>query len=408
MDYNIIMPQLSDSMSEGKLVEWKVKEGDQVKSGDVIADIESDKAVIEVQTFKDGVVKKLLLKEGEEAKVGSVIAIIDTDGKVSKEETKSKAKEEETIAQPPKNEQISQKKREDVKEDIIDILFDKDLSSNNEMPKGVATPVAKQKAKKYGIDLEKLQKDNKAPKPAYEKDIDKIIKKRYFTPKALKLLDEYALKIDMFKLDHKINSGEIKQYLIKNNIPKIVTISSNRKSVIKTISNSWKKPIYHIFEEVEIEKKEGIKLTAQLLKALANSMQRFPFSRSILRDEKFEIYPSSNISVALSKEDSLYMVVLKNAQLLTLSEINSWLKEIKNKKLSLDDLKGSTFGISNLGMFGIDSFDALINEQDSGIVAFGSLKEGKIKVVFTFDHRVVNGAEAARFVTDFKEELKSV
>jgi len=421
MDYNITMPQLSDSMSEGKLVEWKVQEGQEVKSGDVIADIESDKAVIEVQTFKDGVVKKLLLKEGDEAKVGSVIAIIDTDKssvksseEVQKEpvvkksdEKQSKkeesAKQEKSLSQPPKT-----KINED-KEDIIDFLFENDKTTQTKpLVEGVSTPVAKQKAQSLGIDIKKLQDEGKLPVPSFEKDIDEAAKDRYFTAKAKKLFDEYALELSDFKLNHKINVDEVEKYIEQQDIPKKVKLTTNQKSVINTVTNSWKRPVYHIFEEVTLQKKEGIKVTANILKALANSMQKYPFSRSVLQNDTLYIYPNSNISVALSRGKELYMVVLKNVQHLSLKDINSWLKEIKTKKLTSEDVRGSTFGISNLGMFKIDSFDALINANDAGIAAFGAIDNGKMKVTFTFDHRIVNGAVAAQFVMDFKEELKNV
>jgi pyruvate dehydrogenase E2 component (dihydrolipoamide acetyltransferase) len=101
------------------------------------------------------------------------------------------------------------------------------------------------------------------------------------------------------------------------------------------------------------------------------------------------------------------MCVIKNAESKTLQEINEWLKTIKTKQLTIDDITGSTFGISNLGMFNIESFTALINDKDSGIAAFGKL-QNKIKVSFTFDHRIFNGVEAAKFVNDFKEECKNV
>jgi len=405
MDYKITMPQLSDSMSEGKLVEWKVKIGDKVSSGDVIADIESDKAVIELQTFKDGIVKELLLKENDDAKVGSVIAIIDTDIKNNKIEIKKKdiVKKEERS----KKTEIPNDKSSKSSENMMDFLFDND-EKNPSLPEGISTPVAKQKASKFGINIQKLQKENKLPVPAFEKDIFKSVADKYFTPKAKQLLQEYGLEVNNFKFDHKIDTEEIKKYIKENNIPKVVKISANQKAIINTVTKSWQRPVYHIYEEVEVSNKDGIKLSANILKALSNSMQKFEFSRTVFENNILKIYPNSNISVALSKGETLYMVVLKNSEDLSLKEINDWLKEIKTKEITLEDLQGSTFGVSNLGMFKIDSFDALINDNDAGIVAFGALINNKMKVTFTFDHRIVNGAMAAQFVMDFKKEIKNV
>ncbi len=344
MDYNVVMPKLSDSMSEGKLVEWKVKVGDKVSSGDVIADIESDKAVVEVQTFKDGIVKELKIKKNEEAKTGSVIAVID-------------AREKEPV----------KPKHQSNEDDVVDILFG----------------------------------DSK-------RNIDDNTKTRYFTPKAMSLISEYGLNFEDFTLDHKIGSEEILKFIKEKNVSKTVKLTTNQKSIIKTTVKSLQKPVFHINEEVEITKKEGIKITANIIKALSNSMQKFPLSRAVLKDDLLKIYSVNNISVTLNKEDLLYTVVIKNVENLSLKEISDWLINIKTKKLSSEDLNGSTFGISNLGMFRIESFDAILNADNVAIAAFGEIREGRARATFTFDHRIMNGTIAAKFVMDFKEELKNV
>jgi pyruvate dehydrogenase E2 component (dihydrolipoamide acetyltransferase) len=137
-------------------------------------------------------------------------------------------------------------------------------------------------------------------------------------------------------------------------------------------------------------------------------MQKNPLTRSILKDNKLLTYPTSNISVAVSRDNGLFMCVIKNAEEKSLSEINEWLKEIKTKRLTIEDLSGSTFGLSNLGMFNVKRFTALINNKDSGIMAIGSLIDGKAKVTFTFDHRIINGVDAAKFVNNFKDEIKEI
>jgi len=163
-----------------------------------------------------------------------------------------------------------------------------------------------------------------------------------------------------------------------------------------------------MFEEIEITKKENIKITAILIKAMGLAMQSNPLTRSILKENKLLTYPASNISIAVAREDGLYMCVIKNVEEKSLEDINNWLKEIKTKRLTIEDLSGSTFGISNLGMFGVNRFSALINSNDAGIAAFGKLENEKIKVTFTIDHRILNGVEAAKFVNDFKKNLKEI
>ena len=403
MEYKIVMPILSDTMDKGKLIKWYVKEGQYVKEGDKIAEVESDKATMDIQTFKSGVVKKLLVKEGEEVPVKSVIAIIETE---TKPQEKIKKPQEKIQKEKPKEETQKQpeiKTTQKPKKETIQIS-----TQTLNLPKGSASPAAKKLASEYNIDIEKLQKKGLLPTPAHEEDIKEFVLKRYFTPAALKLLKEYEIDENEFELNHKITKEEVLNYIKQNNIPKITPLSNNQKAVIKTVVNAWSKPTYLMFDEIEVTKPQGIKLTTVLIKALALAMQKNPLTRSILKDDKLLTYPASNISVAVAREDGLYMCVIKNAESKTLEEINEWLKTIKTKRLTIEDLSGSTFGISNLGMFNVKRFTALINDKDAGIAAFGSLINGKIKVTFTIDHRILNGVDAAKFVNDFKNALKEV
>ena len=410
MEYNVVMPVLSDTMDKGKLVKWYVSEGDFVKEGDKIAEVESDKAIMDIQTFKSGVVKKLLVSEGDEVPVKSVIAIIDTDAKMENGELKVENEKENS-----QNKTLSKTENSELGTQDSELNSPPpqtapsklELSWNLEL-KGTASPAAKQKAAKYNIDIEELQKKGFLPTPVHEKDIKKYILKRYFTPAALKLLKEYEIDENEFKLNHKIKKDEVLDYIKQNNLPKITPLTPNQKAVIKTVENAITKPTYLMFDEIEVNKKEGIKLTAILIKALAIAMQKNPLSRSILKEDKLLTYPSSNISVAVSRDDGLYMCVIKETEEKSLEKINEWLKEIKTKRLTLDDLSGSTFGISNLGMFNVKRFSALINDKDAGIAAFGKLIDNKIKVTFTMDHRILNGVDGAKFVNDFKKALKEI
>ncbi|WP_024788023.1 MULTISPECIES: 2-oxo acid dehydrogenase subunit E2 [unclassified Lebetimonas] len=399
MEYKVTMPILSDTMDKGKIVKWYVSVGDIVKKGDKLVEVESDKATMDIENYENGVVKKILANVGDEVPVKSVIAIIEKSGQEPSSQVSSSKK--------PSSQVLSSKKPSSEEIDI-DKLINELTSSSEQSISGNASPVAKKKAKEYNIDIEKLQKEEKLPKPAHEKDINEFLLNRYFTKKAAKLINEYNLDINEFKLNHKIRETEVLNYIKTNNIAKTIKLNANQLAVIKNVENSLTKPIFFIFEEIEIEKKEGIKLTAILIKALANAMQKNPLTRSVLKDNSLLTYPASNISVAVSRNDGLYMAVIKKAEEKTLNEINEWLKEIKTKRLTIEDLTNSTFGLSNLGMFNIKRFSALINDKDSGIMAVGSLIDGKIKVTFTFDHRIINGVEAAKFVNDFKNEIKGI
>ncbi len=404
MDYKIIMPVLSDTMDKGKLVRWRVHEGDAVHKGDVIAEVESDKAIMEVQSFKDGVVKKLLVKEGEEVPVKAPIAIIDTEATTAQTETK-------TTQQPKEQKASSEKPKKPPKEPtpastVPPIIEELLKTPTPKLAEGDATPAAKKRAAELGIDIKSLQAEGKLPKPAHLRDIETEALRRYFTPKALELLQEYRIDPKEFNLDHKIGVEEVENYIKEHDIPKIVALSANRIAVMKNVQNAATKPVYFIFEEFDIKEYEGIKLTSLLIKKLATAMQKHPLTRAKLEGTTLKISPHSNISVAVAKGDELYMVVCKRAEEKSLQEIDTWVRGLKERTFTADELTGSTFGISNLGMFGVERFSAMINQSDVGIAAFGALQNGKISVTFTFDHRILNGVDAALFVRDAKEIFK--
>ena len=230
--------------------------------------------------------------------------------------------------------------------------------------------------------------------------MEKILNK-YFTPKAKKLAIEYNIT-DEFEFNKKLSYQDVLNYIKQNNIPKTSKITANQQAVIKNLQNSITKPTFRIYDEIEIEP-SNYKITTLLLKRLANTMKNHPLSKAIIKDDNFLTFESINISTAVDREDGLYMMVLKNVDELSLDEIEEWLKNVKTKRITISDLNNSTFGVSNLGMFGIESFDSLINKNDNGIISFGAMKDNKIKITATFDHRIWNGVKAAKFIQEFKE-----
>lgn len=185
MEHKIVMPVLSDTMDKGKLVKWHVNVGDFVKEGDVIAEVESDKAVMKIQTFKSGIVKKLLAKEGDEVPVKEAIAIIETDVKEA-QKPKRKIKKQTQIRKPqakPENqpEKKEVQKTEPQSQKVPEITMP-------QLPEGSASPAAKKLAGLYNIDIQKLQKQNSLPTPAHEDEIKEFIIKNISRQKPLKLL----------------------------------------------------------------------------------------------------------------------------------------------------------------------------------------------------------------------------
>ena len=426
MVYNVVMPQLSDSMEEGKLIEWKKKVGESVKVGDVIAEVESDKAIMEVQTFHAGVIKELLVKEGSTVPVKTVIAKIESQDVVKgsqKSEQKPKEhsqekksvpeeKKEKTLKEPtkeaPHKEQPAEHKESAVAKELN--VVPKSL----EVPKeSRISPKAKELVQEYKLDTKVLFKKYEN-ETIHSQDVIEFIKERYFTPKALQVLNEYNIDIKEFQLDHKIDTEEINLFIHSHNLFKEVSLSSMQKAIIANVTASAQKPVYHIYESVDsmlLEKNKKHSITAWLVKIFAKVIMKYESFRSKLSDSKLLISPNANISVAVADEKNLYMPVIKGAQSLSIQEISQKLEEFKSKlhttSFSSEEMSGGNFGISNLGMLGLERFDAMINRDESGIVAVGAITDSKLNITLTIDHSLINGYEAALFVKDLKKEMQN-
>ncbi len=399
MAYDILMPQLSDSMDEGKLISWKVKEGESVKKGDVIAEVESDKAIMEIQSFKEGVISNIAVKEGENVSVGTIIASIDTDGQGVEKASK----------QQPETPKITIPKKEETPAPSAYVLKDTYHDSVQKAVQGDASPKAKQVASHYDINIEALQKENKLPTPAHEEDIHTYYQTRFFTPKALAVLKQYHLDASLFSQEKKHDSASILDYIQAHDIPLPKQISSFQKSLIASVETSAKKPIYHVYDSIDailLTKHKEHTMTVWLIKIFAEALMQHEVFRNRLRDDSMTTSPNASISLAVSYHDTLYMPVVKDANLLTAQSIEKQLKShqesVKQGTITREDMEGSTFGISNLGMFGIERFDAMINKDDTGIAAIGAMKDEKISVTLTLDHRLVNGNQAATFMQTLK------
>ena len=437
MDYKVVMPRLSDSMDEGQLVEWKIKPGDVVKRGDVIAEVESDKAVMEIQTFKGGTVKEILTVPGSTVPVGTVMAVIDT-ATTSQSTTQAEAStQEHTKVQevPQKNdtqlaspqEKTYQAEHSSAPEinknsievsssapNAIEILMGIPNTAKEEVSSytgGDASPRAKALAAKYGLSVEALQQEGKLPVPAHSADIQAYWLHRYFTPKALELIARYHLSTDLFETDKKHDETEIMAYIESQEIPLPEPLDMPHKAMIAIVNNAVKKPVYHMTDHVDATllnryMSRELTMTVWLLKLFSEVMMRQKYFRLTLTDGHMQLWPNASISVAMASGEYLYMPVFKALNKKTPAMIAKELQQFKTKiserKLTEEDLTGSTFGISNLGMTGIEQFDAMINKDDCAIAAVGSEIKGKIAITLTVDHRIINGYQAALFMQELK------
>ncbi len=383
----INMPRLSDTMEEGTLAKWFKKVGDSVKEGEILAEIETDKATMEFESFHDGVLLHIGIDEGSTAPVDSIIAVIGSKG----EDISSIIKGVNAVEEEPKP---------DIKQASL---------SNELTDRILISPLARKLATEKGIDI-KLVKGSG--------DNGRIIKR----------------DIDSYK------PTNYSQFIQPR--PSI-TESSNesqnstmRKAIAKRLSDSkFSAPHYYLNIECEMDNMisfrkqfvntQNIKISFNdiIAKAVSLSLARHPKVNSRWYDEKIVFYDHVHLGVAVAVEDGLIVPVVKYANSKDLPEINSEIKDFaeraKNKKLTPAEIEGSTFTISNLGMFGIESFTSIINQPNSAILSVGAIMEKPIvkkgdivvgntmKLTLACDHRTVDGATGSLFLKTLKEYIEN-
>ncbi|RMA97058.1 2-oxo acid dehydrogenase subunit E2 [Hydrogenothermus marinus] len=414
MDYEITMPRLTDTMETGMIVRWLKNEGDFVKKGEPIVEIETEKAIQEVESFKTGRLKKILAHEGDEVPVGKPIAILElTEEKNTAPIKKETIKTEEKVIKTDKQEKI---KKEEIKEEKTPT--EKPKTEEQEIkkyPTGLASPYAKKLAAEFNIDIEKLQKEGKLPSPAHEEDILTYYYSEFFEIDALE--EAKAFNIDLKEIvenyGKKITKDMVIQFAKERNLYKKIDISQIQKRTIEHLSKSATVPVYHIYETIDVKyipEDTEYSLTTWIVKITGDVMQNHYRTRLYYDNGKYRLYPSSNIGVAVAVDEELFSPVIKNIELKSLKDIQEDINIIKEKAekkiFNPEDFEAGTFAISNLGMFGIERFDAVVPYNYSGIMAIGTKTKNKIKITITFDHRIINGREAAIFVKGLKEKFK--
>ncbi len=433
----ILMPSLSPTMTEGSLAKWCKNVGDEVKPGDIIAEVETDKATMEVESIDEGILERVLFSDGTEGiSVNSLIAILKSKNDTEKDvkavlekhgvsdnlvhDNSSKAKIKEEIKGleekvPEINQSVAVDSIEmnngDNKKVIEKSTINNDLSSftksNNKFS---ASPLAKRMALQNNIDLKNI--NGSGPKGRIVK-ID---------------IDNY-LNINN-KLTN-ISSIKTKKNITKKN-------SSMRKVIADRLSTS-KKEVPHFYlsidcnvgqlitarEEINREIDKDLKLSVNdfIIKALATALLNVPEANCAWGDDEMIFYGGVDISVAIAVEGGVFTPVIKNANYLTLRDISAQMKDYVIRanagKLLPNEYEGGNFSISNLGMYGIDNFSAIINPPQSGILAVGRISkkpviiddEVKVANIMTCqlsgDHRAIDGAVGARLLQEFKSLIEN-
>ena len=401
------MPRLSDTMTEGVIADWHKKVGDMVKKGDILADIETDKATMELESYKEGKLLYTGAEKGQKIAVNDLLAIIGEEGKVNVQQIVEAAKNK-GAAPVAANEPEASKS---APEPVASASSSHSLNGDGRIK---ASPLAKKLATEKGIDLSQLHGSG---------DYGRIIKKDVveFKPSVSEPAAQKTVSMPAAPAGQ-INFED-------------VPVSQMRKTIAKRLSEAkFTAPEFYLTIQVDMDQavnsRAKINETAPVkisfndlvLKATALALKKHPAVNSSWMGDKIRVNHHVNIGVAVAVEDGLLVPVVRFADTKSLSQISVEVKDFvtkaKNKKLQPSDWEGSTFTISNLGMFGMDEFTAIINPPDSCILAISSIqqipvvKNGVIvpgnvmKLTMTCDHRVVDGATGAAFLQTLKGLLE--
>ncbi len=412
MPHKVLMPALSPTMTEGKLSKWLKKEGDTVKAGQAIAEIETDKATMEVEAVDEGVIGKIFVPAGTDGvKVNSVIAVLLEEG----ETVADLAKVSNTNSSATK-----QSSAPAVQKTAVPPPVSKPVTATSNRIS--ASPLAKRLAKEKGVDLSRVQ--GSGPH-------GRIVKSDILTPSVI------PTKAGIQSYSMRQSSIDAKALADAYQIPyKAVPNSQVRKVIAKRLLESKQTvPHYYLTIHCNIDKlldvrkevnenAQGYKLSVNdfIIKAAALAQVKVPQANVSWTDDAVIQYERSDISVAVATDNGLITPIIKDAAHKTLKDISAEMKDLglraREGKLKPQEFQGGTMSVSNLGMFGVSEFSAIINPPQSCILAIGAgeqrpvVKNGQLAVAnmmtvtASFDHRAIDGAVGAEYLAAFKKLIE--
>jgi pyruvate dehydrogenase E2 component (dihydrolipoamide acetyltransferase) len=419
MATKVIMPKLSPTMEEGQISRWLKKEGDKVSMGEPLAEIDTDKATMEMQALGNGVLRKILINEGQSAPLGQTIAVIgepdeDIASLLSEAPAPAQQPEQKKEEAPsPAPEQPQPQPQPQTKAAV---------AANGRQPQAAASdsgrmivsPLAARMAAEAGIDLRSLQGSGPGGR-IIKRDIEAATSK----PAAAPVLEATRIQQAGASAYRDEPASQIRQTIAK----RLVTSLG---------------PVPHFFLTTDIEMDRAaemrkginaldpdlkISINDIIIKVVAAALIQHPEVNASFQEKIVRYYEQADIGVAVAIEDGLITPVVRAADQKSLSQIAAEVRELaeraRSKRLKPEEYTGATFSISNLGMFGIDEFTAVINPPEGAILAVGAMtakpvvRENEIvirqmmRVTMSCDHRVIDGATGAKFLQTFKKILEN-
>src|SRR5215208_1686178 len=431
MATKVIMPKLSPTMEEGQISRWLKKEGDKVSMGEPLAEIDTDKATMEMQALGNGVLRKILINEGQAAPLGQLIAVIGepdediasvlSEAPAKKEpEQDQKKQEQEKPAPAPAPAPAPQAKAAAAGAGTVD-NGRQPQAATSDSARLIVSPLAARMAAEAGLDLRSLQGSGPGGR-IIKKDIEAALTQ----PKAAPPAQAFPRAVEPGRFQQAAASAYRDE-----------PASEIRKTIAKRLVTSLG-PVPHFFltSEIEMDRaaemRQGINaldpdlkisINDIIIKVVAAALIQHPEVNASFQEKFVRYYEHADIGVAVAIEDGLITPVVRSADQKSLSQIAAEVRELagraRSRKLKPEEYTGASFSISNLGMFGIDEFTAVINPPEGAILAVGAMtakpvvRDNEIvirqimRVTMSCDHRVIDGATGAKFLQTFKKILEN-
>lgn len=411
------MPRLSDTMEEGTVATWLKKVGDVVEEGDILAEIETDKATMEFESFYSGILLYIGIQEGESSPIDAVLAIIGPAGTDVKAILNAKPSLE-------KSEDVSEVETKESK--AAETIQEVNTVSVNDGKRIFASPLAKKIAKEKGIDLNDVRGTGEHGR-IVKKDIEGYVPSPERSLPAAAAVESSTVSSSSVA-PIILPAGEESSEEVKN--------SQMRKTIAKRLAESkFTAPHYYLTIEVDMDNAKAsryqinnlpdtkVSFNDMVVKACAMALKKHPQVNTTWNGDTTRYNHHVHVGVAVAVEDGLVVPVVKFTDQLALTQIGASVKDLagraRNKKLTPAEMEGSTFTVSNLGMFGILEFTSIINQPNSAILSVGAIvekpvvKNGEIVVGSTMklslacDHRTVDGATGAQFLQTLRAYLEN-
>ncbi len=407
MASRVVMPKLSDTMEEGKILRWLKKEGDLVETGQTLAEVETDKATVEMEAYTNGVLRKLVAAPGDTIKIGALIAVIgskdeDISALLEAAATPAPPRRPTPVAAPPARPSPVAPAPARTAVPPVAVAHEAHRTLR-------ASPLALRMAAEAGLDLATLEGSGPQGR-VIKRDIEAALARAQAGPAPVQ---------------QAAPAGDIQE----------IELSSMRRTIAKRLVQS-KAPVPHFYLTVDVaadrlwdayralrEENYPISLNDVIIKASASALKRHPEINASFGGDHVTQFSRVHIGLAVAIDDGLITPVIRDADSKSLTEIAAEAKALADRarlrRLQPSEYTGATFSISNLGMMGIEEFSAIINPPEAAILAVGALREvpiveaGQVKIgrrmklTLSVDHRVADGAQGARFLGTLKRMLEN-